>query len=89
VAQHESIGIGDGGILTWLWDPRSHLIYRLLQSLILVGRVVTLNGLFHFWTVMRGDDETYSIGRDKFSFSTPRIQSDSGFVDFDFTEMPW
>jgi hypothetical protein len=45
-------------------------------------------GLFHFWDVMRGDAETYSIWQDIFSFSIPRIESGSGFADFDFIEMP-
>jgi hypothetical protein len=45
-------------------------------------------GLLHYWDSMRGDVETYSIWRDKFSLLIPRIGSGSGFVDLDFTEMP-
>jgi hypothetical protein len=86
VAQRESVGIGDGGLLIWLWDLRIHLIGRLLQILIMIN--VTMIGLFHFWNVMRGDAETYSIWRNIFSFMIPRIESGSGFADFDFTEMP-
>jgi hypothetical protein len=88
VAQHESVGIGDDGILIWLWDSRIHLIGILLQILIMINRVVAVIGLFHFWNVMRGDAETYSIWWGKFIFPIPRIDSGSGFVDFDFIEMP-
>jgi hypothetical protein len=77
VAHRESVGIGDGGFITWLWDLGSHMICRSLQSLILVGRVVTMIGLFHFWNVMRGYVETYYIGWDIFSFLIPRIKFDN------------
>jgi hypothetical protein len=49
VAQRKSVGIGDGGLLIWMWDPGIHLIGRLLQILIMINRVVTVIGLFHFW----------------------------------------
>jgi hypothetical protein len=39
VAQRESIGIGDGGLLLWLWDLRIHLIGRLPQILMMINRV--------------------------------------------------
>jgi hypothetical protein len=42
VAQRESVGIGDGGLL------RSHLICRSLQCLILVGKFVIVIGLLLF-----------------------------------------
>jgi hypothetical protein len=61
VAQRKSVGIGDGGLLIWLWDPRIHLIDRLLKNLIMVNRVVTWIGLLHFRNVMRGDVETHFI----------------------------
>jgi hypothetical protein len=44
--------------------------------------------LFHFWNVMRGDAKTYSIWRNKSSLSIPRIESCSGFAEFDFTKTP-
>jgi hypothetical protein len=52
-------------------------------------RVVTVVGLFHFWDVMRGYVEAYSLWLSKFYFPMPRIESSSEFVDIDFTEMSW
>lgn len=62
VAQQESVGIRDGGILNWLWDMGSHMIFSLIHILILLGRVVSMVGLFHFLIVMKRDVENYSIG---------------------------
>jgi hypothetical protein len=88
VAHRELVGIGDGGILIWLWDPRIHLIGRLIPILIMINMVVIVIGLFRFWNVMRGDVETYSIWRNIFSLSIPKIEFGSGFADFEFTKMP-
>lgn len=62
MAQQESVGIRDGGILNWLWDMGSHMIFSLIHILILLGRVVSMVGLFHFLIVMKQDVENYSIG---------------------------
>jgi len=48
-----------------------------------------LIGPFHFWDASRGDVGVHSIWKDRFYFLIPRIESSSGFVDFDFIEMPW
>jgi hypothetical protein len=62
VVQQELVGIRDGGILNWLWDMGSHMIFSLIHILILLGRVVSIVGLFHFLIVMKRDVENYSIG---------------------------
>jgi hypothetical protein len=88
VAQWKSISIGDGGLLTWIWDLGIHMISRFLQILIMINKVVIVIGLFHFWNAMRGDVETYSIWRNIFSLSIPRMEFGNGFSHFDFIEMP-
>jgi hypothetical protein len=52
------------------------------------GKVVIVIGMIHFWTIMRGFVETYSIWQNIFCFPIPRIESGIGIANFDFIEIP-
>jgi hypothetical protein len=88
MAQQQSIGIGSGVIPNWLWDPGIHLTGRLLWIVVMTRRAMTVFGLLYFSNASRGGVETYLIWKDKFSLLISRIETDSGFADLGFTEIP-
>jgi hypothetical protein len=77
VAQRESVGIGDDGLLIWLWDPRIHLIGRLLQIWIMIIRVVTNDWYVSFLDCheRRCRDFFYMVGHIFFVNTQDRVQN--------------
>jgi hypothetical protein len=54
----------------------------------MIDRVVSVIGLRHCRDVVRGVVEIFSILRDRFSLTIPKVDSIHGLVDFEFTNNP-
>jgi hypothetical protein len=80
--------IGSGDLPIWWWDPGIHPNNGLLQMRMVTDRVEAVIGLRHCGDVVRGVVEFFSIWRDSFSLTIPRIEYSHGLAGSDFTKMP-
>lgn len=87
--QQKSAGVGNYGLSIGQQDPGVHLSGRLLQLLIMISRVVAVSGLLHYWFVVRGVVNIFSLWGDMFSLLMLRIRMDSGFANPYLKELPF